>query len=70
MPPIDEKSTDSKGIAEPTLDGAFSDEGIDLTVIRWMLRLTPAQRLQSVQDLIDTASAFRSADDDARATRG
>jgi hypothetical protein len=45
---------------EPTTQGAFSDDGIDLTLIRWMLGLTPAQRLQAAQDLIDTASALRS----------
>jgi hypothetical protein len=45
---------------EPTTQGAFSEDGVDLTVIRWMLRLTPAERLQAAQDLIDAASALRS----------
>jgi hypothetical protein len=48
---------------EPTLEGAFSAEGVDLTVIRWMLELTPTERLQAVQDLIDAASALRAGDD-------
>jgi hypothetical protein len=45
---------------EPTTDGAFSEDGVDLTVIRWMLDLTPTERLQAAQDLIDAASALRS----------
>ena len=48
---------------EPTLERAFSADGVDLTVIRWMLDLTPAERLQAVQDLIDAASALRAGDD-------
>ena len=27
----------------------YSDDGVDLTLIRWMLSLTPAQRLQVLQ---------------------
>jgi hypothetical protein len=27
-----------------------SDDGVDLTLIRWMLSLTPAERLQAVQN--------------------
>lgn len=45
---------------EPTTNGVFSADGVDLTVIRWMLGLTPAERLQAAQDLIDAASALRS----------
>jgi hypothetical protein len=46
---------------QPTIDGAFSDDGIDLTVIRWLLGLTPSERLRAVQDMIDAASALRAA---------
>ena len=45
---------------EPTTAGAFAEDGVDLTVIRWMLNLTPTERLRAVQDLIDAASALRS----------
>jgi hypothetical protein len=56
---------------EPTIEGAFSDDGVDLTVIRWMLSLTPAQRLQSAQDLIDaTSKLLRSGAETPRAPRG
>lgn len=27
----------------------YSDDGVDLTLIRWMLSLTPAERLQVLQ---------------------
>jgi hypothetical protein len=47
--------------AEPTLEGAFSPGGVDLTVIRWMLALTPTQRLAAAQDMIDAAWALRQA---------
>jgi hypothetical protein len=33
----------------PGDDAAFSDDGVDLTLIRWMLSLTPAERLQVLQ---------------------
>jgi hypothetical protein len=44
---------------EPDLEGAFSDDGVDLTLIRWMLRRTPTERLQAAQDLIDATWALR-----------
>ena len=44
---------------EPTLEGAFSPDGVDLTVIRWMLKRTPEERLQAAQQLIDAAWALR-----------
>lgn len=30
----------------------YNDEGVDLTLIRWMLSLTPAERLQTLEDSI------------------
>ena len=44
---------------EPTLRGVFDEDGVDVTVIRWMLAMTPTERLRAVQDLIDAASALR-----------
>jgi len=41
------------------MEGAFSDDGVDLTLIRWMLRRTPIERLQAAQQLIDAAWALR-----------
>jgi hypothetical protein len=35
----------------PPLDGRplYSEDGVDLTLIRWMLSMTPAERLQTLQ---------------------
>jgi hypothetical protein len=41
--------------AEPSIEGAFSSDGVDLTLIRWMLQRSPTERLQAAQDLIDTS---------------
>lgn len=38
---------------------AFSEDGVDLTLIRWMLSLTPTERLQAAQDMVDTVWALR-----------
>jgi hypothetical protein len=32
---------------------AYSPDGVDLTLIRWMLSLTPAERLDVLQDFVD-----------------
>ena len=31
-----------------------SDDGVDLTLIRWMLSLTPRERLDVLQDQVDS----------------
>jgi len=31
---------------------SYSDDGVDLTLIRWMLSLTPAERLMTLQNNI------------------
>ncbi len=38
----------------------YSDDGVDLTLIRWMLSLTPAERLQVLQDHINSIQKLRS----------
>lgn len=45
--------------SEPTLDGAFAPDGVDLTVIRWMLERTPEERLRAVQQLLDATWVLR-----------
>ena len=57
-----EASEPSHPGAEPTLEGAFAPDGVDLTLIRWMLKRTPAERLEAAQDLIDSVWALRSVD--------
>ena len=41
------------------MEGTFADYGVDLTLIRWMLRRTPIERLQAAQQLIDATWALR-----------
>ena len=36
-----------------------SDDGVDLTLIRWMLSLTPGERLAVLQDQVDSLLTLR-----------
>jgi hypothetical protein len=40
-----------------------SDDGVDLTLIRWMLSLTPAERLQVLQDNVNAILKIRNANE-------
>ena len=33
---------------------AYSEDGVDLTLIRWMLSLSPAERLATLQQYVDS----------------
>jgi hypothetical protein len=37
----------------------YSSDGVDLTLIRWMLSLTPAERLAVLQDQVDSLLTLR-----------
>lgn len=37
----------------------YSPDGVDLTLIRWMLSLTPAERLQVLQQHVNAVLAIR-----------
>ncbi len=37
-----------------------SEDGVDLTLIRWMLSLTPAERLEALQSFVNLVEAVRS----------
>jgi hypothetical protein len=41
----------------------YSDDGVDLTLIRWMLSLTPAERLQFLQRQTNAVLAVRRLND-------
>ena len=41
-----------------------SEDGVDLTLIRWMLSLTPAQRLQVLQAHVNSIMKLRNARSD------
>ncbi|MEK7404658.1 MAG: hypothetical protein AAB225_06080 [Acidobacteriota bacterium] len=40
---------------------AYSEDGVDLTLIRWMLSLTPARRLQALQRTVRSLARLRAA---------
>jgi hypothetical protein len=37
----------------------YSEDGVDLSLVRWMLSLTPAERLQFLYDHIQAIEAIR-----------
>lgn len=45
--------------SEATPPPAFSPDGVDLTLIRWMLSLTPAERLAVLQANVRTIQRLR-----------
>jgi len=60
--PARKRATSAPPIVHPPVDGpAYSPEGVDLTLIRWMLSLTPAERLQVVQRNIHAIVKLRHA---------
>jgi hypothetical protein len=44
---------------EPQPQAEYSEDGVDLTLIRWMLSLTPAERLQFLQRQVNGILAVR-----------
>jgi hypothetical protein len=49
----DDLERQSEKDGEPTVEGAFAADGVDLTLIRWMLEQSPTERLRAAQELID-----------------
>ncbi len=39
----------------------YSDDGVDLTLIRWMLSLTPTERLEVLQQHVNSVLKLRTA---------
>ncbi len=44
---------------DPYLPVDYSDDGVDLTLIRWMLSLTPGERLQYLENHVNDVLAIR-----------
>ena len=40
---------------------AYSEDGVDVSLIHWMLELSPLERLEAAQDMIDTVWMLREA---------
>ncbi len=45
----------------PGIEQTYSSDGVDLTLIRWMLSLTPAERLQVLQQSVESLLSLRDA---------
>ena len=39
---------------KPEIEQTYSPDGVDLTLIRWMLSLTPAERLHVLQQSVES----------------
>jgi hypothetical protein len=48
---------------------AYSEDGVDLTLIRWMLSLTPAERLEVLQQYVDSVLTIRAWNSESRLSR-
>jgi hypothetical protein len=44
----------------------YDSSGVDVTLIRWMLNLTPAERLQALQGFVDSVWELRGGRDEGR----
>ncbi|MGA3027596.1 MAG: hypothetical protein ABSF98_22780 [Bryobacteraceae bacterium] len=44
---------------EPAPEPEYSEDGVDLSLIRWMLSLTPAERLEFLEERIDDILTIR-----------
>ena len=43
----------------PSHDSDSSDDGVDVTLIRWFLSLTPAERLATLQQFVNSVETIR-----------
>ena len=57
MDPLPAKPAEASETIEPS--EAYSDDGVDISLIHWMLGLSPIERLEAAQDMIDTVWMLR-----------
>ncbi len=53
------------GPSLPPKQRTHSEDGVDLTLIRWMLSLTPAERLQFLQENVEAVLRLRGGEADS-----
>jgi hypothetical protein len=62
---MDTPHSDDQNTAPPIVhEGdrpAYSEDGVDLTLIRWMLSLTPLERLETLQNYAESAWSLQHA---------
>ncbi len=44
---------------EEVSERGYSEDGVDVTLVRWMLSLTPAERLEALQQFADFVLSIR-----------
>ena len=49
---------------EPTLEGCFAEDGTDLTLIAWALEMTPTERLERLQGMVNFIALVHRVDED------
>ena len=49
---LDDSDRNVKAPDGSSNEPVYSEDGVDLTLIRWMLSLTPAERLEALQEHI------------------
>ena len=47
-------------------DWPYDEDGVDRSLIRWMLRLSPTERLEAVQSSIELVASVRAVPDEPR----
>ena len=52
-------TTSAENERSPGNEPTHSEDGVDLTLIRWMLSLTPAERLQVLQQSVQSLLRLR-----------
>ena len=48
---------------DPTEPGTVVDDGVDVSLIRWMLDLSPSERLEVLQGFADSVGELRDGED-------
>ena len=63
---FDADQISEKALSASVAGAPYDANGVDRSLVRWMLRQTPAQRLAYAQGVIDLAAAARRSRDGAR----
>jgi hypothetical protein len=53
-----------KGFSNNKIEDVHREDGVDITLIRWMLSMTPAERLQTLQQNVQSIMKLRNAKTD------
>jgi len=59
MAEIENSDTQSCVSADQEIKPTHSEDGVDLTLIRWFLSLTPAERLEALQQTVRSIMKVR-----------